>query len=255
MADTFITFSADGTAWSFAFPFAYDTNADIIVGRRTADDTYETLMESDGFRIVKNPDTDGGKIQFGYYEGATWIQEPLDAGVVLKVSRDTNPIAELTPESPMTKEQILDEFTKCLRGIAECKDDLANNVLRKFPTSFTLALQELVAADENKILFYDLTEDKIKTTTFTKEQVVLTPEDHAGLWLRVGVNDDGVVCLQYSLDGGATWENSINTDILQSAVSDYFSDSRFIEQVVDGELGYPMFRRIGNRMTFVGWGV
>jgi hypothetical protein len=191
-------FPATGSAY-FAFNFNYRNTSEIYVGQRTADNTFIEITP-ENYQVIPSPNTDGGQIRFiANPSGSQIIDNPPAIGTVIRIERRQNPISNATWQIGLEMEELVEMFDKIWRAIQE-NTGRFDNTIQTFATQHGLKLFELLAAHDNKLLYWDNDTKTITPTEFPKEDVVQATN---GMWLRE-VSQDGQTWLEYTKVNPAT---------------------------------------------------
>lgn len=194
---------ADGTTAYFTFDFNYNTNRpqDIVVGRRTGDDTYE-VVGAEYYQIIPNAASNGGQVRFIQNPSGSQVEDWVQpAGTVIRISRVSLDTSDATWQIGLDMTSMIALFDRLFRLVQENKGGF-DNTIKTFETQHGVSLFEMLAAHNNRLLFWNNDDKTITPTDFPKEDVVRAVN---GLFFRISTNEEGVHYLEWSANGESDW--------------------------------------------------
>lgn len=210
-------FAADGTTAYFTFNFNYNTNRsqDIVVGRRTGDDTYE-VVGAENYELIPNPAGNGGQVRFIQNPTGSQVEDWVQPeGTVIRISRVSLDTSDATWQIGLEMSSLITLFDRLFRLVQENKGGF-DNTIRTFETQHGVSLFEMLAAHNNRLLFWNNNDKTITPTDFPKEDVVRAVN---GLFFRISTNEEGVHYLEWSANGESDW-SGINITAIESVATE-----------------------------------
>ena len=201
--------TSDGSTAYFPFNFNYDTTrpGTIIVGKRTADNTY-SVVDASNYELIPNAAGDGGQIRFIQNpSGSQVIDDIPPAGTIVRIERVSVDTSSATWQIGLEMSELVNLFDRLFRLVQENKGGF-DNVIKTFETQHNVSLYELLSAHNNHLLYWDNTTHTLTPTDFPKEDVVRCVN---GLFFRISTTQAGVPYLEWSVNGSSDWHSSSAT--------------------------------------------
>lgn len=201
--------TSDGSTAYFPFNFNYDTTrpGTIVVGKRTADNTY-SVVDASNYELIPNASGDGGQIRFIQNpSGSQVIDDIPPAGTIVRIERVSVDTSSATWQIGLEMSELVNLFDRLFRLVQENKGGF-DNVIKTFETQHNVSLYELLSAHNNHLLYWDNTTQTLTPTDFPKEDVVRCVN---GLFFRISTTQAGVPYLEWSANGSSDWHSSSAT--------------------------------------------
>lgn len=198
--------TSDGSTAYFPFNFNYDTTrpGTIVVGKRTADNTY-SVVDASNYELIPNAAGDGGQIRFIQNpSGSQVIDDIPPAGTIVRIERVSVDTSSATWQIGLEMSELVNLFDRLFRLVQENKGGF-DNVIKTFETQHNVSLYELLSAHNNHLLYWDNTTHTLTPTDFPKEDVVRCVN---GLFFRISTTQAEVPYLEWSVNGSSDWHSS-----------------------------------------------
>lgn len=201
--------TSDGSTAYFSFNFNYDTTrpGTIVVGKRTADNTY-SVVDASNYELIPNASGDGGQIRFIQNpSGSQVIDDIPPAGTIVRIERVSVDTSSATWQIGLEMSELVNLFDRLFRLVQENKGGF-DNVIKTFETQHNISLYELLSAHNNHLLYWDNTTHTLTPTDFPKEDVVRCVN---GLFFRISTTQAGIPYLEWSANGSSDWHSTSAT--------------------------------------------
>ena len=198
--------TSDGSTAYFSFNFNYDTTrpGTIVVGKRTADNTY-TVVNASNYQLIPNASGDGGQVRFIQNPSGNQIVDDIPpAGTIIRIERVSVETSNATWQIGLEMSELVNLFDRLFRLVQENKGGF-DNVIKTFETQHNVSLYELLSAHNNHLLYWDNTTHTLTPTDFPKEDVVRCVN---GLFFRISTTQAGIPYLEWSVNGSSDWHSS-----------------------------------------------
>lgn len=198
--------TSDGSTAYFPFNFNYDTTrpGTIVVGKRTADNTY-SVVDASNYELIPNASGDGGQIRFIQNpSGSQVIDDIPPAGTIVRIERVSVDTSSATWQIGLEMSELVNLFDRLFRLVQENKGGF-DNVIKTFETQHNVSLYELLSAHNNHLLYWDNTTQTLTPTDFPKEDVVRATN---GLFFRISTTQAGIPYLEWSVNGSSDWHSA-----------------------------------------------
>lgn len=215
--------TSDGSTAYFPFNFNYDTTrpATIVVGKRTADNTY-SVVDASNYELIPNAAGDGGQIRFIQNpSGSQIIDDIPPSGTIIRIERVSVDTSSATWQIGLEMSELVNLFDRLFRLVQENKNNFAN-VIKTFETQHNISLYELLSEHDNHLLYWDNTTQTLTPTDFPKEDVVRATD---GMFLRISTDTAGNPYLEWSLTGTDNWHSVSDTAVeALSKINNHLAD-------------------------------
>lgn len=215
--------TSDGSTAYFPFNFNYDTTrpGTIVVGKRTADNTY-SVVDASNYELIPNAAGDGGQIRFIQNpSGSQIIDDIPPAGTIIRIERVSVDTSSATWQIGLEMSELVNLFDRLFRLVQENKNNFAN-VIKTFETQHNISLYELLSEHNNHLLYWDNTTQTLTPTDFPKKDVVRATD---GMFLRISTDTAGNPYLEWSLTGTDNWHSVSDTAVeALSKINNHLAD-------------------------------
>lgn len=208
-------FTADGHTAYFAFNFNYVNASEIVVGKRTGDNTYETVAP-EYYQVIQNASENGGQVRFiSNPSGSEIVDNPVPAGTIVRIERRSPETSNATWQLGLEMTEIVDLFDTLFRLVQE-NTGRFDNTIETFATQHGVKLYELLSEHTDKLFYWDNEKKTITPTDFPRQDVVRSV---GGLFFRIKVDEStNTPYLEWSKNGIDDW-HSIDVSAIENTAN------------------------------------
>lgn len=214
--DSYQEFTADGHTAYFSFNFNYVDASEIVVGKRTGDNTYE-IVRPEYYQVIPNAATNGGQVRFiSNPSGSEIVDNPVPAGTIVRIERRSPETSNATWQIGLEMSDLVVLFDTLFRLVQE-NTGRFDNTIETFATQHGVKLYELLEEHTDKLLYWDNDTKTITPTDFPRQDVVRSV---GGLFFRIKVdNSTNTPYLEWSQNGVDGWYG-INIDAVANQATE-----------------------------------
>lgn len=214
--DSYQEFTADGQTAYFAFDFNYVDASEIVVGKRTGDNAYETVAP-EYYQVIQNAAVNGGQVRFiSNPSGSEIVDNPVPAGTIVRIERRSPETSNATWQIGLEMTEMIALFDTLFRLVQE-NTGRFDNTIETFATQHGVKLYELLAKHTDKLFYWDDEKKTITPTDFPRQDVVRSV---GGLFFRVKVDEStNTPYLEWSKNGIDDW-HGMNFGAVENTAND-----------------------------------